>query len=421
MRSSAVAIIRRLREQGHVAYLAGGCVRDRLLGLEPKDHDVATGATPDVVQKLFRHSQPVGEAFGVVLVYERRVPIEVATFRTEGVYSDHRRPDAVQFTDAEHDAQRRDFTVNGLFESPGELRGRGAEGPRGQVESADAATRSLSDGSLILDHVGGLADLESQTLRAIGDPDRRFAEDYLRMLRAVRFTARLGFTLDPVTARAIRNLAKHLGQISRERIGGELRRMLTHPTRTAALSLLQSLRLDGPTLNGDPQDPDLPTIDALPTEVDLAPALAAWLLDRDANRNATPAQTVSRVRKALCLSNDETDTLGRIFRHLDTAAGWSDLSIARRKRLLAAADWGPTLTVLRAQRRASAIEADTPSLADDGIGLAPPALLTGRDLIALGLTPGPRFKTLLDDAYDRQLEGELTTAKQAQDWARRQP
>lgn len=414
-RDAAVHIIRTLREHGHVAYLAGGCVRDRLLGLAPKDHDVATDATPDVVQKIFRRSQPVGEAFGVVLVYPERPRnspprerhaknsggIEVATFRTEGVYSDGRHPDEVAFSDAKHDAQRRDFTINGLFEDP----------LHDQQPNPDA------DDDGVIDYVGGRADLEAKTLRAIGDPDRRFGEDYLRMLRAVRFTTRLGFTLDPATAQAIRNLAKHLSQISRERIGGEVQLMLSSPHFAAAADLLQQLRLDGPTLNEDHQGATLSVLQRLSPDAAYAAKLAAWMIDRHGLADALPAR-VKRWRQALCLSNDDTDTLGRVLHQLAAAEDWQTMTIAMRKRLLAMTDWDQSALVLRAMGLADAIDGDTPTLIEDGVGLAPPPFVDGADLIAMQLKPGPRFKTLLDQVYDAQLEGRVDDREQALVWVR---
>jgi len=417
-RSAAVHIIQTLREHGHVAYLAGGCVRDRLLGLTPKDHDVATDAPPDLVQKLFRRSQPVGEAFGVVLVYPNKRDrqaknaggLEVATFRTEGVYSDGRHPDAVEFSDAKHDAQRRDFTINGLFEDPGEIPLL-ADDSKSPLDST-LHTKKLDDGSTILDYVNGLADLEIKTLRAIGDPDRRFAEDYLRMLRAVRFTTRLGFTLDPATAQAVRNLAKFLSQISRERIGGELQLMLTGPQFAAAADLLQQLNLDGPTLNEDRRHATLHTLRKLSPDAAYATKLAAWMIDRHGLADIAPAK-IKRWRKALCLSNDDTDTLGRILRQLAAAEDWPTMTVAQRKRLLSQTDFDQTILVWRAMGLAAAIDADTPALIEDGLGLAPPPFVDGADLIALQLTPGPHFKTLLDDAYDAQLEGRVRDREQA--------
>ncbi|MEM7625630.1 MAG: CCA tRNA nucleotidyltransferase [Planctomycetota bacterium] len=412
-RDAAIQIIRRLREHGHIAYLAGGCVRDRLLGREPKDHDVATDATPDVVQKLFRRSQPVGEAFGVVLVYPERRDrgaknsggVEVATFRTEGVYSDGRRPDDVHFSDAEHDAQRRDFTVNGLFEDP--------------LHNRSPNPHADHDG--VIDYVGGRADLQNHTLRAIGNPARRFAEDYLRMLRAVRFTARLGFKLDPATADAVRANAASLDQIARERIGDEVRATLTGPSPHLAARLLQQLRLDAPTLREAAQDPMLPTLERLALDAGYPAALAAWMFDRHADAVGPPQPAdVARWRSALCLTNDETETLGRVLRHVRSAGEWPALGVTPRKRLLAARDWDAALAVLRALGRAESIEADTPALHDDGVGLAPAPLIDGGDLIRLGLEPGPAFKTLLDDAYDLQLEGRFTTRDQALDWVQQQ-
>lgn len=429
-RTAAVHIIARLRDRGHVAYLAGGCVRDRLLGLGPTDHDVATDATPAEVQKIFRRSRPVGEAFGVVLVHVGhgvdRVSVEVATFRTEGVYSDGRHPDAVAFSDAEHDSQRRDFTVNGLFENPGELTPRLADDQRSPLDPQDAPprssaliTRTLSDGSVILDYVGGLADLASQTLRAIGEPGRRFAEDYLRMLRAVRFATRLNFTLDPATAQAIRGHADRLDAISRERIGGEVRAMLTGSKPggrpAAAAAMLQQLKLDGPTLQEDASDLPLPTLMQLDPAANFPGALAAWMIDRYGQESVT-SKVVSRWRKALCLSNDETDTLRRVFKQLDAARGWPTMSTAARKRLLSATDWDQTLLILRARAGATLIDASLPTLRDDGTGLNPRPLIDGRDLIASGLPPGPRFKTLLDGVYDAQLTGEVSTREQALAW-----
>src|SRR5688572_18826647 len=169
-REDALAVVRRLRDAGHVAYFAGGCVRDQLLGLEPKDYDVATDAPPDRVRQLFSNTQAVGAAFGVILVRHRKSQTEVATFRTDLKYVDGRRPEGVVFTTAEEDARRRDFTINGMFYDP--------------VEDK------------VIDYVEGQADLQNRVLRAIGDPEHRIDEDRLRMLRAVRFAARFGLTID---------------------------------------------------------------------------------------------------------------------------------------------------------------------------------------------------------------------------------
>src|SRR5688572_21466071 len=216
-RQDALAVVRRLRDAGHVAYFAGGCVRDQLLGLDPKDYDVATDAPPDRVRQLFSNTQAVGAAFGVILVRHRKSQIEVATFRTDGKYVDGRRPEGVVFTTAEEDAKRRDFTINGMFYDPVEER--------------------------VIDYVGGQADLKHKLLRAIGNPDERFEEDHLRMLRAVRFAARFDLAVEPATGDAIKRHADHLPRISPERIAEELRWMLGDPSRRRAWPLLWELGL----------------------------------------------------------------------------------------------------------------------------------------------------------------------------------
>ena len=476
MRVPALNIIARLREAGHVAYLAGGCVRDRLLDVTPQDHDVATDATPTQVRRLFRRTQSVGESFGVVLVdapptpsftppliapldppresrspasidraadatptpdaepskWPRFVTVEVATFRTDGTYSDGRRPDGVSFSDPAHDAQRRDFTVNALFEDPGELstqvslapRGSRPPDPIGSGRGPVAEWCRLPDGSMVIDYVGGLADLETRTLRAVGEPGRRFAEDYLRMIRAVRFASRLDFELDPATAGAIRDHGAKLADVARERLGQEVRRILTGPRVGQALQLLEQLGLIAPLL-GEAESMSWPAAlhDRLEAAGDVPTRLAAWWLDL---RPDTDPARVRQWRQALALSNDETAALRRTLEivgvMMDPAA-WEARSVAGRKRLLADARGPQALLLQRVARRAPDApevpdrSTEAQALADDGVGLAPRPLLDGAALIAAGLRPGPRFRTLLDRAYDRQLEGRITSADEALAWA----
>jgi len=404
-RLAAVQIIAQLREQGYVAYLAGGCVRDALLGAEPKDYDVATDATPDRVQAIFPKSAAVGAAFGVVIVYttapkgQARFITEVATFRAEGAYSDGRRPDAVRFTNAQEDASRRDFTINGLFAAPG-------------------SDLSDQDGQSdrIIDYVNGKADLQARLIRAIGDPGERFGEDYLRMLRAIRFASRLDFEIEPKTSAAIRAHARYLGQISRERIGQELLAMLQGPGPTRALDLLQQHKLDAPTLNEDPSTHTLDASRRLDAQADAPTRLAAWLIDRH-GRAANHLGIIKRWRAALSLSNEHRDELHRLVQLLPRLDQWPQLSVAARKRLAAHPNWHQSLMLFEAvQGDAQTIRNDTDQLASDGVGLAPAPLLTGDDLIHAKLTPGPRFKTLLDQAYDQQLQGRLETREQALAW-----
>src|SRR5947208_9104318 len=226
-REFAVDVVRRLRDAGFQGLWAGGCVRDDLLGLVPKDYDVATDARPEQVQALFRRTVAVGASFGVVEVLGPRTPagplkVQVATFRADGSYSDGRHPDAVVFSSPEEDARRRDFTVNGMFFDP------------------------LTE--QVIDYVGGRDDLRDGVLRAIGDPAQRFAEDKLRLLRAVRFATRFNLTLDPATAHAIRAMAGEITVVSAERIADELRKLLTDPRRAAGMRLMDEVALVTPIL-----------------------------------------------------------------------------------------------------------------------------------------------------------------------------
>lgn len=403
-RLAAVQIIAELRQQGHTACLAGGCVRDALMGREPKDYDVATDATPDVVQALFPKSAAVGAAFGVIIVYtpapkgQPRFITEVATFRAEGDYSDGRRPDEIRFTDAKEDASRRDFTINGLF----------AEPDLDQPDNAHADT--------IIDYVNGQADLTAKLIRAIGDPGERFGEDYLRMLRAVRFASRLGFEIEPKTSAAIRAHARYLGQISRERIGQELIAMLQGPSPVLALDLLQQHKLDAPTLNEDPNGHTLEASKQLPEQAEVPTRLAAWLIDRHGREVQYP-RILKRWRSALSLSNEHRDEINRLLKLMPMLDVWPSLTTAARKRLAAESNWDQSQLLYQSIGGDSAtIRTDTDQLTHDGIGLSPDPLLDGDDLIRNSFAPGPRFKTILDQAYDLQLEGQLASRDDALAW-----
>lgn len=420
-RAAATAIVSRLREAGHVAYFAGGCVRDELLGMHPTDYDVATDAPPQRIKELFPRTAEVGVAFGVVLVHLHGCSVEVATFRSEGAYSDARRPDVVHFSDPPTDAARRDFTINALFLDP--------------LASKDSATVE----GHVVDYVGGLADLRAGIVRAVGDPDTRLAEDHLRALRAVRFTARLGFSLDPGTAAAIRRHAMELRGVSRERIGEEIRRMLTHPTRGAAVELLQELGLDAPVLMetgeaGVHKYMLARTLHALGPQAEArgvtpwyGTSLAAWALDRGTQTDpASVKSLVGSWRKALMLSNDERDDLNDVllgFGYLRDQ--WAGLGVAGQRRAAAQRWFEQALVLLGAWERGQGREMVEPSitarvaeLAAQPPGIAPAPLITGDDLVALGLRPGPRFKEILDRVYDAQLEGRITTRTAALELAR---
>lgn len=464
-RLAAVRVVTRLRDAGHTAYFAGGCVRDELLGRRPADYDVATDARPEQVRELFKGSRFVGEAFGVVLVRMRPRPsrrgqpkqpayqIEVATFRREAGYADGRHPSHVSFTDAEHDAQRRDFTVNGLFEDPL---------TEGDDASRDEDVARADDGSAIgfrlgrvIDFVGGVDDLKRRVIRAIGEPDQRFGEDFLRMLRAVRFAVRLGFRLDPATAGAIRRHAHMLGGISRERIGQEVTGMLTGPHPPRCARLMQRLMLDAPALEEDHAAPPLRIMTRLHRlrrrreeeddggSADYPTQLAAWLLDRhwldesiiasasfDALRDSCGAfiegeapAILQRWRNALCLPNEHRDGLRHTLALLPRALNWAALPVAQRKRLLAESRWPAARQVLRAMAFVPVLGAFVDQLQDEAApliaaGVAPSRLLTGDDLIALGLTPGPQLGEILEAVYDAQLENTVATKPQAEAWVK---
>jgi hypothetical protein len=382
LRTAAVEVVRTLAEAGHEAYFAGGCVRDQIMGDEPTDYDVATSARPEEVAGIFRKAQRVGESFGVMLVRHHGHSIQVATFRTEGVYSDGRHPDSVSFSDAEHDAQRRDFTINGLFEDP-------------------------LDNNRIIDHVGGRADLKARVIRAIGEPQARLREDALRMLRAVRFAARFEFEIEADTAEAIRACAGDLRGVSRERIGQEVKWMLSHPNRGLAAWQLQYLGLDGAVL----QEPGVTVaprrLGRLPADATYPAALAAWLLDRDVE---TP-DLVDHARgwaEAMLLSNADRDALYRVLEiHRTLTGSWPQLGVAGQKRLATRPEFDQALMILQTSDAQAFVDVRRHVLALAETDLAPPPLIDGEDLIELGLTPGPIFKRVLDAVYDAQLEGGL--------------
>lgn len=407
-RDDALRVVRGLVDAGHVAYLAGGCVRDMLLGREAKDFDVATSATPDVVRQLFPRSEGVGQAFGVVIVRVGRSQIEVATFRADGHYSDGRRPDDVRFAGDVEDARRRDFTINGLFYDP------------------------LAD--RVIDHVGGQADLAARVLRAIGDPAQRFAEDYLRMLRAARFAARYDFEIDAATRDAIVANAPKLARIAPERIADELRAMLTAPSRAAAVRLLDELTLSDVifrdvTEAGRRSDRYLATIGgdaAFPLM--LAAVLAARCLPpggpgipmlTDARARAIEAG----LRRVLRLSNDELAAVRSILSVESLVAGPNLPRVATLKRFLAGPHSPDARRLLAAMQddamlaaRVDSLEAAFAAFGDENV--APPPLVTGDDLTAMGFPPGRQFKVALDATYDAQLEHAVTTREDALAFAR---
>lgn len=418
-RSFAVDVVRRLQDAGHQALWAGGCVRDLLIGLEPSDYDVATDAPPDRVMQLFRRTVPVGVNFGVVRVLGPRGAgeVEVATFRSDGAYIDGRRPESVVFSSPAEDASRRDFTINGMFLDP-------------------------SSGEVI-DYVGGRRDLRSGLLRAIGDPTARFAEDKLRLIRAVRFAARFGLRIEPETQDALTAMAGEVTVVAAERIAQELRKMLVHPSRSAAMRVLMEVGLaaailpDLAPLVGRPAelvarpgvdlwDHTLEVLDALPHDLEFPIALAALLHESGRVADQSGAtDVVDRVADRLKLANAERDRASWLVRRHRDLVDPESLPVARLKRILAEPAIGDLLLLHRADAEASGSSADHVDyceryLRDEPDGpIRPDPLLGGNDLKQLGLLPGPSFKRWLERAYDAQLGGEIADHDQAIAWVRR--
>jgi poly(A) polymerase len=384
---AGLAVVRRLRERGFVAYFAGGCVRDRLLGCPPKDVDVATSATPDEVRASFKRTLEVGAAFGVVRVREQGLEVEVATFRVDGSYADGRRPESVRFSTPEEDARRRDFTINGMFLDP----------VTGEV----------------IDFVGGREDLGRRVVRAIGDPEARFAEDRLRLLRAPRFAARMGFTVEAGTAAAARLHAPELvtSAVSQERIHGELDRILTHPSRARGLTLVAELGLLPHSL---PEVSDVPRVvaalAALPPRV--APALA-WAVAL----HLAGADRAFAAMERLKASNEARTGVQAIVEGASSARALAGWSTPERIRFLRRKDLEQVLAALRAilsaggepPAAADALEAAWRAARDDQgpTGLAARPFVAGADLKAAGVPPGPAYARVIRAVEDAQLEGRV--------------
>jgi len=401
-RASATEIARTLQRAGHIAYFAGGCVRDDLLGRDPTDYDIATDARPERVRELFGRTSEVGAHFGVVLVHPDAVPgeprapaVEVATFRADGEYSDSRRPDSVTFSTPEADAARRDFTINALFMDP--VKHGDASGPLHQQ---------------VIDFVGGVNDLKEGVVRAVGDPEARLTEDHLRALRAVRFAARLGFRIHEDTAAAIRAHASRLTGVSRERIGDEVRRMMADTYRSVAVWQLQYLHLDAPVFDQPHSNASAPrTLGRLGDDASFPLCLAALALDRGLVEVSQVTGLVEAWRKALMLSNDERDRLKATLEgYAMLERGFGTMSVAEQKRC-ATAPWFTDALLLLSARDSIAnvrISRRVAELKDTPSGLAPEPLLDGSRLIAAGHRPGPGFGRVLAEVYDAQLEDRVT-------------
>ena len=442
---AALRIVETLHGHGYEAYLAGGCVRDLLLRREPKDYDVATSATPDVVLEMFPRTFAVGAHFGVVLVApeteDAGFVTEVATFRSDLAYTDGRHPDAVRYTrSAGDDVRRRDFTINGLLLDP--LRG----GRLLDETIADANTLRAA----VIDYVGGLADLDAGVVRAIGRPQLRFEEDRLRMLRGVRFAARFGFELEAETSRAMRSLAPRIHAVSRERVRDELTKMLTEGRARRTFELLDKTGLLAEVLpevarmkgveqppqfhpEGDVWTHTLMLLEQLEPECSMTLAWGALL--HDVGKPPTFRRAPDRIRfdrhvevgaamgAEICrrfrFSNDETrQVLALIENHMRFMDA-RRMKASTLKRFFRLEQFDEHLALHRMDCLAASGNLEHWEfvrerwLAMPEEAVRPRPLLTGRELIAAGYKPGPQFRAMLTAVEDAQLEGAIATQEEA--------
>ncbi|GAB6164155.1 CCA tRNA nucleotidyltransferase [Thermostilla marina] len=402
-REFARSLVARLREAGFEAYWAGGCVRDQLLGITPKDYDIATSARPRQVRRLFRKEGTfaVGAAFGVIVVLgpPGAGQVEVATFRRDKEYRDGRRPTGVEYCDAEEDAKRRDFTINGLFYDPVDER--------------------------VLDFVGGQEDLKRRVIRAIGDPRERFAEDKLRLVRAVRFAARFDFAIEENTYRAIVEMADQLPVVSAERITAELERILTDPNRRRGLELLYATGLL-PHIAAEltPSSPDDPwwheTLAVLESldRPSFPLCLAAW------SRGKLDGERLASFCRRRKLSNAQTSRAVFILENLPGIEGAPEKPWSAVQPVLANEAADELLDLAEAVRRVRGESCDDVAWCREKRRLPrevldPPPLLDGGDLIRAGMRPGPLFGELLAAVRRARLDGEISTKEEALAFARR--
>jgi len=400
-REFAVEVVRRLRESGHQALWAGGCVRDQLMAALPKDYDVATDAVPERVREVFgrRRTLEIGAAFGVVTVLGPREAgqIDIATFRRDGAYSDGRHPDAVTYSDAEHDAQRRDFTINGLFFDP------------------------ITDH--VIDYVGGQEDLQRHVVRAIGDPRARIAEDKLRMLRAVRFAARFDFAIDPATLAAVKEQAHELVIVSAERIAAELRLILTHPSRARGTELLAEtglLEILLPEIasvlqSGEAWSRCIAVLAGL-HEPTFSMALASLI--REIESPTDRSRLAQLVGNRWKLSNEEISGVGKLLIEEEIIRKARGEFWPKLQRVLVAPRVDELIGYCEAVARCLDGDLSNITLCREKLALPPeelnPApLITGDDLKRLGIPQGPAYRLLLEAARDAQLEGKLDSRETA--------
>jgi poly(A) polymerase len=430
MEQTARSICARLREHGHIAYFAGGCVRDMVRGLTPKDFDVATDAPPEVVQKIFPRTYAVGAKFGVIVVVENETNFEVATFRSDDAYIDGRRPTSVHFSTPEEDARRRDFTINGMFFDPAK--------------------------NEVIDFVDGRADLEAKLVRAIGDPAQRFAEDRLRMLRAIRFATVLDYKIDGQTWDALIANANSITEISAERIRDEFVKIFLSPNRVCGWDLLDQsglLRAILPEIEpmkgceqpeqfhpeGDVFKHTRLMLQLLPEKVSVPLVFSVILHDvakpvtakvdpagriRFNEHDRVGAAMTEQIMERLRFSRAEIDATVEMVRQHMVFKDVPKMRVAKLKRFMARPTFEEELELHRVDCQSSHglmdnyefLQQKREEFANEPI--IPPPLVTGDDLIALGMKPSPKFGEILEAVETRQLEGALKDRQQALDWVK---
>lgn len=431
LNSKAIApaffIAKRLKEAGHIAYFAGGSVRDHLMNRPSEDVDVATSALPEEVEKLFEKTIPVGKQFGVILVVLDNKPIEVATFRREGGYQDGRHPSHVEFTEAKEDAIRRDFTVNGLFYDPFEKK--------------------------VLDFVGGVDDIKRKVIKAIGDPKKRFEEDKLRLLRAVRFASSLGFEIESETWKAVKSYASAINQVSPERIRDEVVKIFSRAGAARGFSLLsesglmQEILPEIEAMKGVEQHKEYHPegdvfvhtrllIEKLEPSAD--PILALSALFHDVGKPPTfviregkptfyehayvGAEMTRKIMKRLRFSNEETEAVVECVANHMKFADVQKMRSGKLKQFVSRPTFDTEMELHRIDCQSCHGMLDNYYFLKEKLKeyakeeLKPKAFLNGHDLLAAGMKAGPEMKTLLEEAYILQLEGQFASREAALDW-----
>ncbi len=391
LKNAAIEVVNTINSNGYLALFAGGCVRDMLLEREPKDYDIATNASPEVVSGMFSRTIEVGAQFGVIMVMVGDVQVEVATFRSESGYVDGRRPGKIEFADAKEDALRRDFTINGMF-------------------------YDLKDAKVI-DYVDGRLDLTKRCIRTIGESELRFSEDYLRMLRAVRFSAQLNFEIEDATWQQLKKQSYKITQISGERIASEIESVCASVNPSKGFELLVESGLAVaifPDMSSSDFSVGVDVISNISGEIDLTLGLAAFL-------SSVSLKDATEMLKPLKLSRKVLSSLRWIYENRDSLTK-EDLSLGELKVLLSNENYQNLYTLELAictgdtQRIDTLLEVAQRVKALEGVELCPEPLINGHEIMNLGVKKGPEIGKIYSELYMLQLEEEITTKEEALEW-----